>query len=163
MDDSIFGGKWTTYRQMAEDTVNTAIKAQLLEDKPCQTYDLRLHGYVDPTESTFAIDDPLAVYGSDADAIRELAQAFPELQRRIHLDYPYTYAQIEWAIYYEMAQTLLEDVLARRLRLLFLDTQATADVAVDVAEFMADRLGWDDDIIRSELENMAELVDLYSL
>ncbi len=59
----IFGGKWTTYRQMAEDTVNAVIKAGLLEKKPCQTVDLKLHGYT--TADTYLDETPFTFYGAD--------------------------------------------------------------------------------------------------
>src|SRR6202042_3973592 len=71
---TIVGGKWTTYRHMAEDTMNHAITLGKLDDRPCVTRDLRIHGYktgVDP-------DGDLWVYGSDAAAIQALAASDPE-------------------------------------------------------------------------------------
>ena len=62
------GGKWTTYRHMAEDTVDQAAEFARLPEKPCVTAELRIHGF-HPHADSFG---PLSVYGSDAAAIREL-------------------------------------------------------------------------------------------
>jgi glycerol-3-phosphate dehydrogenase len=67
---TITGGKWTTYRHMAEDTVDNAITLGKLPDVECTTKKLRIHGYV---ENSAALGS-LEVYGSDAEAIRALAQ-----------------------------------------------------------------------------------------
>ncbi len=155
----IFGGKWTTYRQMAEDTVDAAIGAGLLPQKACKTTNLRLHGYV---ENVHLDDTPLALHGSDADAIQALADENPELAKQIHPNLPYIYAQIEWAIEHEVARTL-EDVLARRLRFLFLDARAAGEAAQAVAEFMALRLDWDAKRIAKEVADFGVLVEQYTL
>ena len=131
---NIFGGKWTTYRQMAEDGVDAAIGAGLLPQKACATRELKLHGYIDANRH---LDDtPLTLYGSDAAAIEKLAAGNPELAKKVHPDHPYTFAQVQWAIDEELALSL-EDVLARRIRLLFLDAKAAEAAAPAVAAFTA--------------------------
>jgi glycerol-3-phosphate dehydrogenase len=135
---TITGGKWTTYRNMAEDCVNRAAELGGLIQKPCATQSLRLHGAHDSAEQF----GPLAVYGSDAPLIAELARAEPELAERLHADLPYTAAEVAWAARNEMARTV-EDVLARRLRALFLNAKAAVTMAPRVAELLARELGRD--------------------
>ncbi|MDO4905914.1 MAG: glycerol-3-phosphate dehydrogenase/oxidase [Lautropia sp.] len=157
---NIVGGKWTTYRQMAEDALDAAVGRGLLPAKPCKTQDLRLHGYIDAEHH---LDDtPLALYGSDATRIEQLAKDDPALNERLHPGFPYIYAQVQWAIGHEMAESL-EDVLARRLRLLFLDAQAAETVAPDVARFMGERLGWSEARIDAEVQNFQQLARQYQL
>ena len=90
IDDSglltIIGGKWTTYRRMAEDCVNHANTNGDLKDSPCVTFDLKVHGYYEHPESLGS----LAVYGSDAAEVRAMAEAEPELAKQLHPQLPYT-------------------------------------------------------------------------
>lgn len=155
----IFGGKWTTYRQMAEDTVDAAITAGLLPQKACQTVEMPLHGSL---SGAHLDDSHMAVYGSDAEKVNALAAQDSQLAEKIHADYPYTLAQVAWAIEHELALTL-EDVLARRIRLLFLDARAAGEAAQKVAEFMATRLNWDSIRLNSEIEGFKSLVEQYTL
>ena len=156
---SIIGGKWTTYRQMAEDGVDAAINAGLLPQKACQTTELHLHGY----QPDQALDNsPLAVYGTDAAAIETLATSDASLARRIHPEHPYTYAQVQWALDHEMAQSV-EDVLARRIRLLFLDARAASAAAADVGDYLAAKLGWSDAKKTQEIADFQKLAEQYHL
>ncbi len=136
---SLIGGKWTTYRSMAEDLVDTAIKHVGRKNAPCRTAELPIHGKpagdVDPL-------DPLARYGSAADAIHTLMRKDPALLDRLHPDFPYCMAEVVNAVRNEMACTL-EDVLARRVRLLFLDAGAAMACAPCVVRLMAKELGHD--------------------
>ncbi|MES2799027.1 MAG: glycerol-3-phosphate dehydrogenase/oxidase [Bacteroidota bacterium] len=135
---SIVGGKWTTYRQMAEEIVNQAISLASLPQKNCVTQDFKIHGYQQQT-----IDEsknPIYFYGSDQAKIQQLQDSNSELGKKIHPNYDYTFAQVLWAMENEMAETV-EDILARRIRLLFLDTQSAIDSVARVAEFMANHLG----------------------
>ena len=157
---NIFGGKWTTYRQMAEDGIDAAIGAGLLPQKACATRELKLHGYIDANRH---LDDtPLTLYGSDAAAIEKLAAENPELAKKVHPDHPYTFAQVQWALDEELALSL-EDVLARRIRLLFLDAKAAEAAAPAVAAFMATRLGWSEERHKAELDNFVKLTKQYRL
>ncbi len=156
----IFGGKWTTYRQMAEDTLDAAARAGLLPKKPCVTADLCLHGHV--PDDTHPDDTPLAPYGGDAAAIAAMAAADPALAAKIHANYPYTYAQVAWALDNEMAESL-GDILARRIRLLFLDAVAARESAAAVAKFIADKRQWDEARKTREIEEFHMLTEQYTL
>jgi glycerol-3-phosphate dehydrogenase len=128
---TVTGGKWTTYRNMAEDAVNVAAKAAGLPRRPCVTSALPIHGRC----GDLPPDDPLRDYGTDAAAIRSMGQG-----ERLHPDWPYTVAEIVWAVRYEMARTV-EDVLARRVRVLMLDAAAAETMAPRVAALLAAELG----------------------
>jgi glycerol-3-phosphate dehydrogenase len=133
------GGKWTTYRNMAETTVNQATELARLPERPCVTRTLNIHGFHQQAESFGA----LGVYGTDAAAIRELARAEPALAEPLHPALPYLAAEVVWAAREEMARTV-EDVLARRTRALFLNAGAAIAMAPRVAALMARELGHDD-------------------
>lgn len=133
---SIFGGKWTTYRKMAEDCVDHAIVLARLDERPCATRSLRLHGWHPPADE----NDPLAGYGSDAEPLRQLQRDVPALAGPLHPALPITGAQVVWAVRHEMARTL-EDMLARRARALFLNARAALAMAPAVAGLMARELG----------------------
>lgn len=137
---TICGGKWTTYRKMAEDCVDQAATLARLPEMPCVTANLNIHGY-HPTSERFG---PLAVYGSDAPAIEELAQADAPLAERLFPALPYTGAEVIWAARHEMARTV-EDVLARRTRALFLNARAAIEMAPRVADLLGRELGRDAD------------------
>jgi glycerol-3-phosphate dehydrogenase len=132
------GGKWTTYRHMAEDTVTQAADLAHLPERDCVTKTLRIHGY----EASATGDGTLRVYGADAPAIRALMRADASLAVPLHADLPYTGAEVVWAVREEMARTV-EDVLARRCRALFLNAAAAIQMAPIVAGLMARELGWD--------------------
>ncbi|HTR25421.1 MAG TPA: glycerol-3-phosphate dehydrogenase/oxidase [Terriglobales bacterium] len=136
---SVMGGKWTTYRRMAEDCVDQAAPLAGLPERPCQTQSLHIHGFHERAEEFGS----LSIYGFDAIAIRELAEGHPELGQRLHPALPYIKAEVVWAARHEMARTV-EDVLARRTRALFLNVRAATEIATDVAELMAPELAWND-------------------
>jgi glycerol-3-phosphate dehydrogenase len=136
---TVCGGKWTTYRHMAEDCVDQAATLAQLPDKPCATHQLHIHGF-HPAAKEFG---PLAVYGSDADEIRKLIETSPGLSEPLHAALPYVKAEVIWAARHEMARTV-EDALARRTRALFLNARAALAMAPAVADLMAAELGWDD-------------------
>ncbi|MBV7435364.1 glycerol-3-phosphate dehydrogenase/oxidase [Cardiobacteriaceae bacterium TAE3-ERU3] len=154
---NIIGGKWTTYRQMAEDTLDAAIKANILPHKPCGTTELPIHGH-----HSADMGNHLGYYGSDRAAIEALAQQDSKAGEQIHPQYPYLYAEVLWAVREEMAQTL-EDVLARRIRLLFLDAQAADEAAENVARYMAQELGKDDTWASEQAATFRELCQQYRL
>jgi glycerol-3-phosphate dehydrogenase len=134
---TICGGKWTTYRHMAEDCVDQAATLAQLGEKPCVTRDLRIHGYhASPQEL-----GTLAVYGTDAAEIRKLIDDNPRLGDTLHRELPYVKAEVVWAVRHEMARTI-EDVLARRTRALFLNARAALEMAPVVADLMMPDLGW---------------------
>ncbi|PIE86105.1 MAG: FAD-dependent oxidoreductase [Bacteroidia bacterium] len=157
---TITGGKWTTYRQMAEDAVNKAIKLKKIEKKPCQTQHLSLHGNM-PKEQVDRTNH-LYIYGSDIPRIEKLKSENPEYAEKIHENYAYTIAEVIWAIREEMALNL-EDVLARRVRLLFLDAQAAIDCAPKVAKAMAKELNHDKQWIEKQVDSFTKLAKTYLL
>lgn len=129
---TITGGKWTTYRRMAEECVDRAAALAGLPRRACRTAELRLHGF-HPDAATFG---DLAGYGSDAAEVGRLMAADPALAERLHPALPYRAAEVVWAARREMARTVA-DVLARRLRALFLDARAATAMAPRVAALLA--------------------------
>jgi glycerol-3-phosphate dehydrogenase len=153
---TITGGKWTTYRKMAKDAVDNAAFVGKLPLKSCTTDQLKIHGWQTGTTE----DDPLHGYGTDAIHIKNLTKAEPVLSEKLHPDFPYILAEIVWAIKEEMAMTL-EDVLARRLRLLFLDTRIAMEVAPAVARLMATKMGKDTAWEKQQVENFLQIAKGY--
>ena len=151
----IIGGKWTTYRQMAEDAVDAAIKENVLPAKECKTVDLKIHGHQPADEKSH-----LGLYGSDRAAIEALAKSDAKAGSKIHPNHPFLYAEALWAVREEMAQTL-EDVLARRIRFLFLDARAAAEIAEDVARYIAAELGKDEAWVKEQTASFRELAKQY--
>jgi glycerol-3-phosphate dehydrogenase len=153
---SIAGGKWTTYRHMAEDCVNQVALIAGLPDRPCVTRSLRIHGCHHHADGF----GHLAVYGSDAVAIQDLMRSEPALGAPLHPALPYVAAEVAWAARSEMARTV-EDVLSRRLRALMLDARAALEMAPAVASLLAAELGrstaWRD----SQLAEFAALAQGY--
>ncbi|WP_418992676.1 FAD-dependent oxidoreductase [Alistipes sp.] len=153
---TITGGKWTSYRLMAEDTVDRAIEVAELPRRKCVTKKLPIHGYRKNPDLT----NHLYVYGSDEEKIRELIRQRPELGERLSQKYGYTLAEVVWAVREEMALTV-EDVLARRVRLLFVDAREALAAAPVAARLMARELAEDEAWIDREVENFAGLVKNY--
>jgi glycerol-3-phosphate dehydrogenase len=143
---TIAGGKWTTYRRMAQDLVDHAETLGGLEDRPCVTTTLNVHGWREPAGtggwSGPEESGPLAVYGADAPHLAELAKRDAALAKQIHPRLDVLFAQVAWAVREEMARTV-EDVLARRTRCLLFDAQASIEAAPGVAALMAKELGRD--------------------
>ena len=135
---NITGGKWTTYRHMAEDCVNHAATLAKLPDKQCVTRQLNIHGF----HGQAAKFGALSFYGSDAPAIQKLMREDAALAQPLSPALPYTGAEVVWAVRQEMARTL-DDVLARRTRALFLNVNAALECAPQVASLMAKELGRD--------------------
>ncbi len=123
---TIAGGKWTTCRKMAEDTIDQAYPIGGLEKKDCVTHELRLN------------ESP------ETDALPQ------DAKQKLHDRLPYTQANVLVAVRHEMAQTL-DDVLSRRTRCSFLDEKATAEIAPAVAKIMAEELGRDAQWIEAQL------------
>jgi glycerol-3-phosphate dehydrogenase len=119
---TITGGKWTTYRQMAEEVVDRAEQCAGLSRRKCVTDELALNDGFD-------------------EAIAALVACDTSLAQPLHPRLPYRRADVVWAVRETMARTV-EDVLARRTRALFLDAQASIEAAEDVAAIMAVELNW---------------------
>jgi glycerol-3-phosphate dehydrogenase len=127
---TVTGGKWTTYREMAEQTVDLAVRLVSLPKRACGTAGLALLGAAEGVDS---------VYGSEQPAVAASGSS-----RRLHPRLPYTEAEVRWAARHEMAQRV-SDVLARRTRALFLDAKAAMECAPEVARILAEELGRDRD------------------
>ena len=155
---TISGGKWTTYRHMAEDCVDQAATLAELPETPCATHHLRIHGYHENAKEF----GPLAVYGTDADEIRKLIEDDPELKECLHSALPYLKAEVVWAVRNEMALTV-EDILARRTRALFLNARAASEMAPDVAKLIAKELEWSEIRQRDEVASFRALASNYML
>jgi len=155
---TICGGKWTTYRKMAEDTVNKSAEVAGLDKRPCVTRELHVHGYSENGTG----DVRLSPYGSDAHGIRKLEAEQPELAERIHPKLPVTRAQIVWAARHEMARTV-EDALSRRTRALLLGAKASAEAAPLVAKILAEETGRDEAWQKKQVETFQELAKQYQL
>ena len=129
---TITGGKWTTYRRMAEDAIDKAVEVSGLGPQHCVTEDM-------------------VIEGTDAENVGE----------RLHPDLPYTHTDIVRAVRYEMARTV-EDVLARRTRALFLNAEAAIEISPKVAEIIAEELGKDKNWVDSGVSTFKNLASLYS-
>jgi len=155
---TIAGGKWTTYRAMAMETVDAAIKAGGLEAGESQTDGLLLEGAHHWTPTMFirlvqdlGVDTQVAqhlaaTYGDRAFSVGKMAgltgKRWPIVGKRIHMEYPYIDAEVRYALK-EYACTAV-DIIARRLRLSFLNVQAAEEALPIVVSIMAEELGWDE-------------------
>lgn len=135
---TITGGKWTTYRHMAEDTVDQAAILAGLEERATVTRTLNIHGYHKHAEEFGA----LAIYGSDARKIEAIVREDVTWAAKIHPALPTIGAEVVWAAREEMARSV-EDVLARRTRSLLLHARASIEAAPAVAKILALVLGHD--------------------
>ncbi len=155
---TVAGGKWTTYRKMAEDTVNRAIEVAHLEPKPGRTRELRLHGSMadtNPREWT-------SIYGSLGLSVDKVCRELPDGMERLHPRLPYRVGEALWAARDELARTV-EDVLSRRLRALMLDAAAAVEMAPRVAAILQRELGKDDAWVQRQVNDFTELAKQYQL
>lgn len=155
---TITGGKWTTYRKMAEDTVDKAALVAGLNVRPCITRDLKIHGWLNHVD----LDDPRYHYGSDLFAIKRRIKKEPNLGEKLHDQLEVLKADVVWAVEKEMAQTV-EDVLSRRSRSLLLNAKASVEIAADVASIMAGVLGKDEGWIKNQVADYTTLAKDYQL
>jgi glycerol-3-phosphate dehydrogenase len=155
---TVTGGKWTTYRKMAEDVVNQAVLVAGLVAKPCTTETLRIHGWLKQIDP----DDPLYVYGSDIPEIRRIGEKKKALTEYLHENLPLSGVRVVWAVQNEMARTV-EDVLARRTRSLLLDARASIEVAPQVAKIMAKHLRKSRKWQKQQVEEYTALAKRYIL
>ncbi|MDQ1488205.1 MAG: glycerol-3-phosphate dehydrogenase [Actinomycetota bacterium] len=184
---TIVGGKLTTYRAMAEDTVDEAVRVMRLhssgggagrrgggrrvgrvrDSRSGSTPLFGAEGYEELTEEGAAerLGLPADVvahlagrFGGQARTVAAMMRDRPELGERLVPGLPYLKAEAVYAIRYEMALTL-EDVLSRRTRALLLDAAASAGAAASVAELMGAELGWSDEERGRQVEGFLALVE----
>lgn len=131
---TVTGGKWTTYRKMARDAVNKALRSSILPFRRCKTRRIKL-----------LTINPM---------MRETKDA------KLHQDFEYTINDVHNAIHNEMACTL-EDILARRIRLLFLDVKVALEVAPKVCSILQQELKKDDNWYHQQIDSFAKLAQGY--
>lgn len=153
---TITGGKWTTYRRMAEDTIDEAIQIGNLEKKSCVTQNLKIHGFKKPKKGSHILD----VYGSDGPLILRLANDVPEFREKIHPAFHHIKAEVIWAVRNEMAMTI-EDVLARRLRILFLNAKVAIEMAPVIAQLIAMELNYNQEWQEAQIKSFAKVASNY--
>lgn len=143
---TITGGKWTTYRKMGEDAVDNALfVTKQVKKKPCITRNLAIGN---PEEKKIRIN--------------QLIESNSVLGQKLHTNYSFSKAEIVYATRYEMAMTI-EDFLARRIRLLFLDANAAIEICESVAAIMAEELNKDQNWINQEIIYFKTLAQQYLL
>jgi len=167
---TIVGGKLTTYRRMAQDTVDVIAKRDGMPiSHPTQK--LLLAGAIGWRDAKREIEargrqlglapeivEHLACnFGSNASAVLDLIDEDESLRERLVPDLPYLRAEVVYACRAEMAMTL-EDVLARRTRIILEDAARGVGIASDVAALMARELGWSSDQTRAQVEQYRALV-----
>jgi len=153
---TIAGGKWTTYRKMAEDTIDRASMVAGVDFKKSNTKNQRIHGWLKNVQK----QDFLGIYGSDKVGIEKLIEEDSSLKERIHPGLPYIKAEVVWGIRNECAQTI-EDILSRRTRALLLDAEAAIDTAPVVALMLAEELGEDSEWQDQEVREFKEIAKNY--
>lgn len=149
---TITGGKWTTYRRMAQDTVTRAAQVGELPPRPCVTESLKLVG-------SSSSDPRWRELGASAQEIFEYEAAHAGM---LHPRLPYSYAMAAYVIDNEMPVNL-DDVLSRRLRALLLDADAAVAAAPGVAKLMAQKRGHDDAWVAAQIERFGALARAYGL
>ena len=157
---SLMGGKWTTYRKMAEDAVDDAVTVGGLSVRKCVTEDLRLHGWLAPSDPALPTEGWMRMYGSDAARVGAFLDSPPAHRERLHPRLPYLCGQLRWAVRHELARSL-EDLLSRRTRSLVLDARAAIEAAPRAAAILAEELGRDATFAKAQLDAFVELAGAY--
>ncbi|HXS56908.1 MAG TPA: FAD-dependent oxidoreductase, partial [Hanamia sp.] len=155
---SVIGGKWTTYRKMAEDTLDKVIKRKVLPEKECVTMNLRIHGYSISDQPA----NTLSIYGSDGQDLKELMAEKSEWSDTLSSETNIMTGQVIWAVRKEMARTV-EDVLARRMRVLFIDARLAISLAPKVADIMMKELRQDENWKENQIRSFSDLAKGYLL
>lgn len=154
---TIIGGKWTTYRKMAEDTIEKAIMLGGLPDRECVTKHLPIHGFrmdIDPNT------DSMAPYGLDKEKILSIGEVNDMWDGWLSEKLQIRKSQLAWAVRNEWARTI-EDFLARRTRALFLDARESLRIAPEVAKLMAQELGENRKWAKQQVEQFKEVAKNY--
>lgn len=171
----ITGGKWTTYREMAEDVVDRVVQQNNLTDKagPCTTDKRPLRGGVGYTKTVpirlvqeYGVSEETAkhlanTYGMNAFDVCEMTKPsgkrWPRFGHLLVEGYPYLECEIEYQCKYEMAYTLT-DMLTLRTRLAYLNSDAALEVAPKVCDIMAKSLGWSRAEQKRQLQDAMEAI-----
>ncbi|KAF9804233.1 hypothetical protein SFRURICE_020661 [Spodoptera frugiperda] len=171
---TIAGGKWTTYRAMAAETIDAAIESANLKPlyKECQTDGFLIegaHGWT-PTMyirlvQDFGLEMEVAQhlaksYGDRAFAVAKMAamtgKRWPIIGKKVHPEFPYIDAEIRYGCR-EYARTAV-DMIARRLRLAFLNVQAAAEALPTIVDIMAEELNWSDAEKKKQIKDASDFL-----
>jgi len=155
---TVIGGKWTTYRKMAEEIIDKAILIAGIEERDCVTRRLNIHGWQKHDD----FNDPMYFFGSDRNKIKALWKSDPTLKEKVHAKFNFTKAEIVWSTRHEMARTV-EDILARRQRAILFDARSAIEAAPIVAELMAKELNRDKTWEVEQVTAFTELASGYIL
>ncbi len=166
---TITGGKLTTYRKMAADTVDLVVRRLGMGPRRCQTKHLRILGarnletVISQGAATTAVSEEifahlLSRYGDEAPAVAALVTDRPELGQRLCNSQPFIGAEVVYAARCELANTV-EDVLSRRIRVLLFDARTAATMARPVAELLAGELGWPGERVEREVSDFTALAE----
>jgi len=156
---TVIGGKWTTYRKMAQDAVDNGILIGALPDRKCITENLPIYGF---DKSSPLGEDPMNVYGSDKEKIEILEEENPSLKEYFSERLSLKKSQVVWAVRNEMARTL-EDMLARRFRGIFLDAPESIKIAEEVGKVMQVELEQNDAWLQKQLKEFNAVATQYCL
>ncbi|XP_017015405.2 glycerol-3-phosphate dehydrogenase, mitochondrial [Drosophila takahashii] len=167
---TLAGGRWSSYRVMAADAVDMAIKScGLCDDHVTSSWteDLKLDGAESwccmlPLEFVQDYDVPMDVaqhisdsYGYNGHAL--FSGAPPELRKRLHPNFPYIEAEVQYAMRSEYACTLV-DIVARRLRIAFVDAAATLHMLPKILKMMAEEKGWEEGQQKKQMQAAQEFL-----
>jgi glycerol-3-phosphate dehydrogenase len=128
----------------------------LVEKRKCITKHLKIHGWRQDPDLT----SHYYIYGSDEPALHQLEQETDKYAEKISPKYAYTYGEVIWAVRHEMARTL-DDVLARRVRLLYIDAHEALNVAPKVAEVMASELNMPESWVEEQVKSFTAIANNY--
>jgi len=155
---TLIGGKWTTFRRMAEDLLKSVEKNKKWSLTHSKTRGLHIHGYIKGLD----LNDPLYFYGADKHHLLDLCKSNPGYANVISSKLQLSEVQVIWAVRKEMARTV-EDVLSRRTRCLLLDSRESVKIAPEVARIMAAELNKDSKWIDNQVESFEKLASNYML
>ncbi len=153
---TVTGGKWTTYRKMAEDVVNHVEILSGIEEGPCITKTLPIVG----SQIELIPQANLAPYGAESSKVLDIIAKQPSTAAQLHPNLPYQEAEVLHHARHEMARTA-EDVLARRTRALLLDARAAIEAAPKVAQLLAKELHQDQTWIDNQIQTFTTLAQGY--
>lgn len=155
---TMVGGKWTTFRRMAQDLVDKVEKVKGWKRTETKTRHLKIHGYKLQTDQ----NDSLSIYGTDKDHIMSIMSADTAYGLKISERLNIFAAQVVWAARNEMARTV-DDFLSRRVRAILLDARESILIAPKVAEIMANELGKDQEWINNQIQDFQLVARNYIL
>lgn len=154
---SVLGGKWTTYRVMAESCMELVENQLSAIAKNSQTKDLKLDDYQKISQKNY---NAYSSYGSKASNILEIEKQRPELSKHIHPHFKVRWSMLYWGIHHEFARSI-EDLLSRRTSCLLEDAKVAIEIAPQVAEFMQKELMKDTEWKEYQLKEFMKISEDY--